>query len=155
MWKRDNWRVFQQAPYVTWNNAWYNAPCLFWPAAAHKPVTIDGSKVKSALLISETLDAATPFAGSLEVRRRFPNASLIALPGGTSHANSLFGDACLDNQIADYLLTGKLPVRKAGDRADAYCKPLPVPDPTLASATTLSASVASSARTVLLPRIRP
>ena len=23
-----------KAPFVTWDNAWYNAPCLFWPATA-------------------------------------------------------------------------------------------------------------------------
>jgi hypothetical protein len=31
-------------------------------------------------------DAATPFSGSLEVRRRYPRASLIATRGGTTHA---------------------------------------------------------------------
>ncbi len=60
-------------------------------------------------------------------------SSLIALPGGTSHANSLNGDACLDNQIAAYLANGTLPHRKAGNRADATCQPLPVPVPTAAS----------------------
>ena len=64
---------------------------------------VDGSKVTSVLLIDETLDAATPYSGSLEVRKLFPDASLIALPGGTTHADSLFGDACEDNQIAAYL----------------------------------------------------
>ena len=52
--------------------------------------------MNSALLIDETLDAATPFPGSLEVRKLFPHASLIAEPGGTSHADSLFGDTCVD-----------------------------------------------------------
>ena len=33
------------------------------------PVAIDGRGVQSALLIDETLDAATPYEGSLEVRR--------------------------------------------------------------------------------------
>ena len=52
---------------------------------------IDGSKVKSLLMVNETLDAATPYAGSLEVRKRFPKARLIAEPGGTTHAGSLGG----------------------------------------------------------------
>lgn len=133
-WSRDNWRIFAQAPFETWGNAWFNAPCIYWPAPAHKPVEIDGSKVKSLLLVDETLDAATPYSGSLEVRKRFPNSSLIALPGGTSHANSLNGDACLDNQIADYLATGALPARRAGDGADTTCTPLPVPVPDAAAA---------------------
>jgi pimeloyl-ACP methyl ester carboxylesterase len=70
-WAKDNWTTFAKAPYETWSNAWFNAPCLYWPAPAHQPVKIDGSKVKSTLLIDETLDAATPYTGSLEVRKLF------------------------------------------------------------------------------------
>ena len=78
-------------------------------------------------------DAATPFEGSLEVRRRFTHASLIAEPGGTTHAGSLLGNACVDDKIAAYLATGVLPVRRAGDQADAECAPLPRPVPDSAS----------------------
>jgi pimeloyl-ACP methyl ester carboxylesterase len=128
-WARDNWVTFAKAPFETWGNAWYNAPCLFWPAPAHQPVTVDGRRVSSALLIDQTLDAPTPFEGSLEVRRLFPNSSLIALPGGTTHGSSLSGDACLDDQVAAYLANGTLPRRQPGDGADATCAPLPQPVP--------------------------
>ena len=135
-WAKDNAAIYQKAPFETWSNAWYNAPCINWPAKAGTPVKIDGSKVKSALLIDETLDAATPYTGSLEVRRLYPHSALLALPGGTSHANSLFGDACEDNTIARYLADGTLPARKAGSNtADAYCAPLPQPVPTASAAT--------------------
>ena len=80
-------------------------------------------------MINETLDAATPYPGSIEVRRRFPHARLIAEPGGTTHAGSLFGNACVDDRIADYLLTGALPARVTGNRADLTCAPLPQPNP--------------------------
>ena len=63
------------------------------------------------------------------MRRLFPRASLLALPGGTSHANSLYGDTCLDNKIAAYLRSGRLPARRAGNQADAKCRPLPQPRP--------------------------
>jgi hypothetical protein len=129
-WQRDNWLTYAQAPFNTWGNAWFNAPCLTWPAKPGTPVDVDGSKVKSALLIDETLDAATPFEGSLEVRKRFPNSSLIAEPGGMTHADSLSGDACVDNQVAAYLANGKLPARKPGDGPDVECAPLPDPVPT-------------------------
>jgi pimeloyl-ACP methyl ester carboxylesterase len=144
-WRRDNWSTYHRAPFETWGNAWFNAPCLYWPASADKPVNVDGRRVASALLVDETLDAATPYEGSLEVRRRFPNASLIAEPGGTTHAGTLFGNACVDNQIADYLISGKLPARKPGNRADAICAPLPQPDPTAASAARASVSAGGSA----------
>ncbi|TVT22760.1 alpha/beta fold hydrolase [Amycolatopsis rhizosphaerae] len=143
-WRADNWRTYFRAPFETWGNAWYNAPCLNWPAAAGKPVEINGAKVSSALLIDEELDAATPFEGSLEVRKRFPNSSLIAEPGGTTHADSLSGDACVDDQVADYLATGKLPARKPGNGPDTTCAPLPDPVPAGAGQTATAAKAASA-----------
>jgi pimeloyl-ACP methyl ester carboxylesterase len=135
-WQLDNWRIYAGAPFATWANAWFNAPCLYWPATASTPVTINGRGVDSALLIDETLDAATPYQGSLQVRRLFPNSSLIAEPGGTTHADSLSGDACVDNQVAAYLLDGTRPVRKPGDTADTTCAPLPDPVPTTSASST-------------------
>jgi hypothetical protein len=90
-------------------------------------VTINGKATKSLLLIDETLDAATPFEGSVEVRRLFPHSVLLAEPGGTSHADSLSGDRCVDATIARYLEAGKLPGRHRGARWDKTCKPLPRP----------------------------
>ncbi|HEY5847270.1 MAG TPA: alpha/beta hydrolase [Microlunatus sp.] len=132
-WKRDNNRIYRKAPYLTWGNAWYNEPCRHWPAPARTPVTIKDKGVDSILMINETLDAATPYGGSLAVRRRFENARLIGLPGGTTHSGSLGGNPCVDNRIADYLLTGALPARKPGNRADVRCSPPPQPEPTLSA----------------------
>ena len=134
-WKRDNWRTFVKAPFLTWDNAWFNAPCLFWPAKSGTPVKIDGKKTASVLMISETLDAATPYSGSVYVRSLYPGARLIAEPGGTTHAGTLYGNACVDDQIAAYLLDGTLPKRKPGNQADSICAPLPEPEPYEASAT--------------------
>jgi pimeloyl-ACP methyl ester carboxylesterase len=150
-WARDNSAIYKKAPFLTWDNAWYNAPCLYWPARAHKPLKIDGSNVSSALLIDETLDAATPFSGSLEVRSLFQNAVLLAEPGGTTHADSLFGDLCVDNTIANYLALGELPARLAGNGPDLLCKPLPVPVPTSASS---AAHAANGAASRILPLAR-
>jgi pimeloyl-ACP methyl ester carboxylesterase len=129
-WSRDNWAIYADAPYETWGNAWFNEPCRHWPAPSRQPATIKGDQVDSLLMINETLDAATPYEGSLYVRSIFPHASLVAVPGGTTHANSLNGDECVDDTIADYLLTGALPARKSGDKPDKKCAPLPQPDPT-------------------------
>jgi pimeloyl-ACP methyl ester carboxylesterase len=128
-WQSDNDRVYAKAPFLTWDNAWFNAPCRYWKAPARHAVRIRGGSVPSVLLVDETLDAATPFAGSLEVRRRFPHSSLIAEPGGMTHADTLSGDACVDNRIADYLATGHRPKRQDGDGPDLKCKPLPDPVP--------------------------
>jgi hypothetical protein len=129
-WRTDNWRLHAKAPFETWGNAWYNAPCLNWGAKAGTPINVDGRKAPPALLISETLDAATPFAGSLEVRKRFPRSALIEGVGGTTHAGSLFGDACVDDSIAAYLTSGVLPRRNKANRSDKRCAPLEQPNPT-------------------------
>ena len=151
VWSRDNHAVNKIAPFMTWDNAWFNAPCLHWPAPASRqtPMQINGSGIKSALLIDETLDAATPFEGSLYVRQLFPHSVLLAEPGGTSHADSLFGDLCVDNTIAKYLADGVLPPRKPNAPWDKTCKPLPRPVPG-------SSSSASSAGAItgMVPALR-
>jgi pimeloyl-ACP methyl ester carboxylesterase len=133
-WKTDNARVQRRAPFETWGNAWYNAPCLHWGAKAGTPVTVDGRKAPPILLISETLDAATPFTGSLELRRRFPRSALVEGVGGTTHAGSLFGSACVDGTISAYLASGTVPHRVKADRSDKRCAPRPEPTPTAPAA---------------------
>ena len=128
-WRIDNWKTFVRAPFETWGNAWFNAPCLTWPAKAGKPVAVDGRKAPGILLIGETLDAATPFEGSLQTRALFPKSALIEGVGGTTHSGSLSGVSCVDDQIAAYLSTGTLPTRKPGRVSDAKCDPVPQPDP--------------------------
>jgi hypothetical protein len=93
-------------------------------------VTVDGQRVPPVLLISETLDAATPFEGSLTTRRLFPNSVLVEGVGGTTHAASLFGGTCVDNRVAEYLASGNLPPRQPGNRSDLGCEPLAQPVPT-------------------------
>jgi hypothetical protein len=104
-------------------------PCIFWPARASQLFQVNGNGISSALLIDETLDAATPYWGSLVVRSPFPHSVLLAEPGGTSHASSLSGDTCVDGTIAAYLTTGALPARKPGPGPDTTCAPLLPPNP--------------------------
>ncbi|MEU8663766.1 alpha/beta hydrolase [Actinoplanes philippinensis] len=143
-WQRDNWKVYSKYPFITWNNAWYNAPCINWGAKAGKPVDINGKKVPPILLIAETNDAATPYSGAIEVRKRFPRSVLIEGVGGTTHSGSLNGIACTDDTIAAYLATGELPDRVRGNRSDKQCDPIPQPDPAAVSA--FSAKTADNAR---------
>jgi pimeloyl-ACP methyl ester carboxylesterase len=126
-WARDNRRVHRRAPFATWANAWFNAPCRVWPAPSQPRVRVDGHRAR-ALLIGETLDGATPFSGSLEVRARFPGSRLVAIAGGTTHAGSPFvSPPCANRRLAAFLETGRLPARRPGRRADVRCRALPEP----------------------------
>ena len=129
-WRADNWRVYRKAPFETWGNAWYNAPCRTWGARAARQAPEVGSRaVPPILLIEETNDAATPYPGALQARRSFPSAVLIEGVGGTTHAGSLSGVSCTDDRIAAYLLTGALDARSPGNHSDVQCDPVPAPDP--------------------------
>ncbi|KUL28457.1 alpha/beta hydrolase [Actinoplanes awajinensis] len=148
-WQRDNWKIHSKYPFITWNNAWYNAPCIGWGAKPGTPVKISGKKAAGFLLIGETNDAATPYTGALEVRKRFPKSVLIEGVGGTTHSGSLSGIACTDDTIATYLATGALPKRVSGNRSDKQCAPVPQPDPTAVSTLRKGVSGNSSTHAVL------
>lgn len=125
----DTRATYRKARFVTWANTWESAPCAYWPAKAERPVRIDGSEVPGALLIDQTHDGPTPSQGSLRLRRLFPEASLVAVPGGTAHAESLNGPPCVRRQVAAYLGSGRLPDRVSGNRADVSCPAAPLPKP--------------------------
>jgi pimeloyl-ACP methyl ester carboxylesterase len=146
VWEAATWATFRVAPLEAWGNTWFNAPCAYWPAPAQQHVAVNGYGVKSALLIDETLDGATPFEGSLVTRQLFPHSVLVAEPGGTSHANSLSGNLCVDGTIANYLETGALPPRIPWAPWDKTCAPSPQPvPPSSSSAAQASAEAAAGA----------
>lgn len=130
-WRADGFETAAVAPFETWGNVWFNTPCMTWPAAQGIPVRVNGTRTPSALLVNTTLDGATPYSGALEVRRRFPHSALLAEVGNTTHANSLGGNACIDDKVFAYLRSGALPTRKAGPGPDVACaaSPLPTPNP--------------------------
>jgi len=156
VWRRDNWRTHAIAPFFTWGNAWFNAPCRHWAGdvAARLP-RVNGAHVQAGvLLIAETLDAATPFEGSLEIRSRFPRSALIEGVGGTTHAGSLSGVPCVDDAVAAYLTDGTLPPRKPGRRSDLKCDPIPPPDPTAGELRTQGRSILDHLRQEVTRSIR-
>ena len=156
-WKDENFlgdqlAMYARAPFLTWSNGWFNAPCFYWPAKGKPRTKITGKGVGSVLLVGETLDAATPFSGSLYLRSIFPKARLVSTVGGTSHAISPSGNSCVDRRIFDYLATGALPDRRQGGRADVRCAPLPQPKPSPGAGFT--PSVGTSSRIELARAVR-
>ena len=132
-WHRDAERLHRQGyRFNTWSNVWFNAPVAFWPFNGGPALKLRGDrKLPGILLVQSTEDGATPVAGGLEMHKAFPSSRLVFEVGGRTHANTLNGNACLDDKVAAYLDTGALPDSRRGP--DAYCDAVPAlndPDPT-------------------------
>ncbi|MEV1175729.1 alpha/beta hydrolase [Nonomuraea sp. NPDC049784] len=120
-WRTDMTRMHREAPFMTWPNAWFNAPCAFWPVKGGTPVEVKGSpNLPPILMIQSRDDAATPYKGALEMRRHFAHATMV-IEGGGNHGVSLAGNKCVDGRLAAYLRDGTLPAR------DVTCAGLPEP----------------------------
>ncbi|MFI1443437.1 alpha/beta hydrolase [Streptomyces fructofermentans] len=126
-WRRDNWAVHEKSPFMTWNNAWYNAPCAFWPTDTLEPVDVSNHSVPPVLLLQATDDAATPYEGAVTLHHLLAGSALVVEEGGGNHGITLSGNACLDKHLAAYLGSGKVP--RGGAEADAVCGARPEPKP--------------------------
>ncbi|WP_404189122.1 alpha/beta hydrolase [Streptomyces tauricus] len=131
-WREDNWAVYEKAPFMTWSNAWYNAPCAFWPTDSAEPVDVSNDSVPPVLLFQATDDAATPYEGGAMVHRLLGGSSLVVEQGGGNHGVTLSGNTCLDKHLAAYLTDGRVP--RGNGEADAVCAKLPDPKPLTAKA---------------------
>ncbi|MGQ0631313.1 MAG: alpha/beta hydrolase [Sporichthyaceae bacterium] len=130
--RNDGFELAKTAPTSTWGSFWFSQPCTFWPVPAGSTPEVDGSKVKiPILMVQQTLDGATPYAGALAVRKEFPTAVLLAEVGATTHSSVFDGNACIDDTIAAYLLDGSLPTRVSGEASDKECDRIPFPEPSI------------------------
>ncbi|KOU97734.1 peptidase [Streptomyces sp. XY511] len=124
-WRADMWRTHAKAPFMTWNNAWYNAPCAFWPTEPLRAPDVTNADLPPALLLQATDDAATPFDGAVSMREKLSGSALVVEEGGGNHGIALSGNKCLDEKVAAYLRTGQA--------ADATCPAQAAPQPTAAT----------------------
>ncbi|MCW2870149.1 MAG: tap 6 [Streptomyces oryziradicis] len=141
-WHRDTQEVYEKAPFLAWNNTWYNAPCAFWPTGSRSPVDVSNSQLPATLLFQATEDAATPYSGGVIMHSLLKKSSLVVEEGGGNHGITLSGSKCLDGYLSAYLATGKVP-RGHGGTADAICQKLPDPVPAAAAVTAKAAAAAS------------
>ncbi|MEU5774410.1 alpha/beta hydrolase [Streptomyces venezuelae] len=126
-WREDNDRTHAQAPFTTWNNAWYNAPCAFWPTHHLSQPDVANSELPPVLLFQGTDDPATPYDGAVNLHRKLRGSRLVVEEGGGNHGVTLSGNKCLDRHLAVYLTTGKVPTGDGG--VDAVCEAGPDPKP--------------------------
>lgn len=128
-WRHDTRAVDAKAPFIAWNNTWYNAPCASWPVDPLNPVRVSNGALPPVLLFQATEDAATPYEGALSMHRKLKGSRLVVEEGGGNHGITLSGNTCLDTYLSEYLATGSVPSDHGGDRADAVCEARPDPKP--------------------------
>ncbi|MFD8573348.1 alpha/beta hydrolase [Streptomyces sp. NPDC059639] len=126
-WHRDNTALNAKAPFSTWNNAWYNAPCASWPVPPLRRTDVRNDALPPVLLFQATDDAATPYEGGAKVHRLLRGSSLVVERGGGNHGITLSGNTCLDGYLSAYLTSGKVP--RGHGATDAECDKLPDPKP--------------------------
>ncbi|MFE9438919.1 alpha/beta hydrolase [Streptomyces sp. NPDC006602] len=123
-WDRDNTKLHQNYPFLTWSNAWMNLPCATWPVKQQTPVNVKtGRGLPGVLIVQSERDAATPYEGAVELHQRFKGSRLITEKDAGSHGVTSLVNPCINERVDAYLLSGKL------DAADATCGPHATPKP--------------------------
>ncbi|MFF5129401.1 alpha/beta hydrolase [Streptomyces syringium] len=128
-WDRDNTRIHQQAPFMTWANAWMNLPCATWKSKQGTPLEVATHKgLPQTLIVQSDRDAATPYVGAVELHKRFKGSRLITEKGAGSHGVVGLVNPCINDRVDAYLIEGKL------DAKDVTCAPHATPEPPKAAA---------------------
>ncbi|MGW3185654.1 alpha/beta hydrolase [Kitasatospora sp. NPDC001119] len=92
-------------------------PCAFWPfAPAEPPVRVTDRGPSNVLLTQNLRDPATPYTGALKLRAAFgERARMVTVDSGGHDVYRANGNACGDEVVTDYLVTGHRPAR------DVFC----------------------------------
>ncbi|WP_024755094.1 alpha/beta hydrolase [Streptomyces exfoliatus] len=135
VWDRDNSRLAERAPFETWDNAWMNLPCAYWKAHRQRPLDVrtGPGALPPVLILAAERDAATPYAGALELQRRLSGSALVTERDAGTHGIAGGPNACVNGYLERYLLTGAVPAAEKGPEMTpvrrASCAPHPEPDP--------------------------
>ena len=124
IWDRDNSALDARYPFLTWSNAWLNLPCATWPVPNRTPVDVRSRPgLPGVLIVQSARDAATPYAGALELHRRLAGSRMVTERDAGSHGVTGLVNRCVNSRVDAYLLDGVL------DRHDVRCGPHAVPGP--------------------------
>ncbi|MFG2606180.1 alpha/beta hydrolase [Streptomyces sp. NPDC048514] len=125
VWDRDNTRLARVAPFETWDNAWMNLPCAYWPAPRQRPLDVrtGPGELPPVLILAAERDAAAPYEGSVEMNRRLAGSVLLTERDAGTHGVGGGPNSCINAHLDAYLLRGRLPARHAS------CAPHPEPKP--------------------------
>ncbi|MEU4210949.1 alpha/beta hydrolase [Streptomyces sp. NPDC026206] len=96
--------------------------CAAWPKSPAPRVKVTGARLPTTLMLNSVHDPATYYEGAVRAHRALRGSRLVTVTGG-DHGAYQEGNACVDDIVNGYLLTGDAPEH------DTACpaKPLPVP----------------------------
>lgn len=125
VWDRDNTRLARVAPFETWDNAWLNLPCAYWPAPRQQPLDVRTGRgeLPPTLILAAERDAATPYDGALEMQRRLSGSVLVTERDAGTHGIAYGPNKCVNGYVDAYLLQGRLPGRRAACAGHPEPKP--------------------------------
>ncbi|MFJ5679138.1 alpha/beta hydrolase [Streptomyces sp. NPDC093097] len=85
-------------------------PCAFWPAPAEPKVRITDRGPSDIVMVQNTRDPATPLSEALRTRRALgERARMVTLDQGGHVAYLTGSNACGNDVVTDYLVTGQRP----------------------------------------------
>ncbi|CAL9290782.1 alpha/beta hydrolase [Streptomyces sp. SudanB182_2057] len=115
VWDRDNTRLARVAPFETWDNAWTNLPCAYWPAPRQQPLDVrtGPGELPPVLILAAERDAAAPYQGALSMNRRLAGSVLVTERDAGTHGIAGGPNACVNGHLYAYLLEGRVPARHA------------------------------------------
>ncbi|MEV5347090.1 alpha/beta hydrolase [Streptomyces achromogenes] len=113
VWDRDNTRLARVAPFETWDNAWTNLPCAYWPAPRQRPLDVrtGPGELPPVLILAAERDAAAPYQGALSMNRRLAGSVLVTERDAGTHGIAGGPNACVNGHLHAYLLEGRVPAR--------------------------------------------
>ncbi|MGW2717269.1 alpha/beta hydrolase [Streptomyces sp. NPDC001492] len=125
VWDQDNTQLARVAPFETWDNAWMNLPCAYWPAPRQQPLDVrtGPGELPPTLILAAERDAATPYDGAQELHRRLSGSVLVTEREAGTHGIAGGPNRCVNGYLDAYLLEGRLPVEEAS------CAPHAEPNP--------------------------
>ncbi len=123
VWDRDNTRLARVAPFETWDNAWMNLPCAYWPAPRQQPLDVrtGPGELPPVLILAAERDAAAPYQGALEMNRRLAGSVLVTERDAGTHGIAGGPNACVNGYLDAYLLEGRVPARRVVRAAPVAC----------------------------------
>jgi pimeloyl-ACP methyl ester carboxylesterase len=115
VWDRDNTRLARVAPFETWDNAWMNLPCAYWPEPRQQPLDVRTApgELPPVLILAAERDAAAPYPGALEMNRRLGGSVLVTERDAGTHGIAGGPNRCVNGHFEAYLLDGRIPGRHA------------------------------------------